>query len=105
MSGRSWHASAWWGLLADVFGACGPGVWMCALVAPGTPGRALVEVADRKTHRRDVQRTVADDTPPVDLTNPGRPPTNRPSPNAPADRSCRSLPRLPLRTAPHPPSA
>ncbi|MCL8017084.1 universal stress protein [Streptomyces sp. AS02] len=37
------------GLLADVFGARGPGVWMCALVAHGAPGRALVEVADRET--------------------------------------------------------
>ncbi|MFD5569166.1 universal stress protein [Streptomyces cadmiisoli] len=33
--------------LGDVFGERGPGVAMCALVARGTPGRALVEVADR----------------------------------------------------------
>ncbi|MGW3726163.1 universal stress protein [Streptomyces sp. NPDC000851] len=33
--------------LGDVFGERGPGVAMCAMVARGTPGRALVEVADR----------------------------------------------------------
>ncbi|MFJ3673223.1 universal stress protein [Streptomyces sp. NPDC090106] len=36
------------GILADVFGNAGPGVGMCALVAHGTPGLALVEVADRE---------------------------------------------------------
>ncbi|MFE5819121.1 universal stress protein [Streptomyces sp. NPDC056479] len=35
------------GVLQDVFGETGPGVWMYALVAHGTPGLALVEVADR----------------------------------------------------------
>ncbi|MGW5056254.1 universal stress protein [Streptomyces sp. NPDC004096] len=33
--------------LADVFGKAGPGVAMRALVARGTPGPALVEIADR----------------------------------------------------------
>ncbi len=33
--------------LADVFGKAGPGVAMHALVARGTPGPALVEIADR----------------------------------------------------------
>ncbi|MEV7366195.1 universal stress protein [Streptomyces sp. NPDC091299] len=33
--------------LADVFGKVGPGVAMRALVARGTPGPALVEIADR----------------------------------------------------------
>lgn len=33
--------------LRDAFGEEGPGVAMCALVAHGTPARALVDVADR----------------------------------------------------------
>ncbi|MFE5917104.1 universal stress protein [Streptomyces sp. NPDC056468] len=36
------------GVLKDVFGEAGPGVWMYALVAQGSPGPALVEVADRE---------------------------------------------------------
>ncbi|MGW1363824.1 universal stress protein [Streptomyces chartreusis] len=35
-------------VLKDVFGGTGPGVWMYALVAHGTPGLALVEIADRE---------------------------------------------------------
>ncbi|WP_406206151.1 universal stress protein [Streptomyces sp. NBC_01017] len=35
-------------VLGDVFGETGPGVWMYALVARGTPGQALVETADRE---------------------------------------------------------
>ncbi|MGW6906075.1 universal stress protein [Streptomyces sp. NPDC054940] len=35
-------------VLQDVFGASGPGVWMHALVAHGTPGLALVEIANRE---------------------------------------------------------
>lgn len=37
------------GVLKDVFGGSGPGVWMYALVAQGSPGLALVEIADRDT--------------------------------------------------------
>ncbi|CAM5258906.1 Universal stress protein OS=Streptomyces chartreusis OX=1969 GN=HUT05_40245 PE=4 SV=1 [Streptomyces chartreusis] len=36
------------GVLMDVFGDSGPGVWMYALVAQGSPGLALVEIADRE---------------------------------------------------------
>ncbi|GHH28824.1 hypothetical protein GCM10018780_85990 [Streptomyces lanatus] len=35
------------GILGDAFGEGGPDVWMYALVAQGSPGRALVELADR----------------------------------------------------------
>ncbi|MFF5480558.1 universal stress protein [Streptomyces sp. NPDC012935] len=35
-------------VLSDVFGEAGPGVWMYALVAHGTAGQALVEIADRE---------------------------------------------------------
>ncbi|MFJ7071110.1 universal stress protein [Streptomyces sp. NPDC098781] len=54
------------GILDDVFGDTGPGVWMYAVVAHGTPGAALVEVADREedilvvgTGRRDPWHRVS----------------------------------------------